>query len=132
VRLSSPLRGFTRYCAKDHALSESTIPAGSRVWLLNASANRDERHYPDPDRFDIGRNPRDHLGWGHGVHSCLGIHLARLELEIVLEALAARVERIGAGSPTRLINNAAQGYATLPLRLHRARPADGTHPSGVV
>jgi hypothetical protein len=49
-----------------------------------------------------------------------------------LEALAARVERIDAGSPTRLVNNAAQGYATLPLKLQRARPADGAHPSGVV
>jgi len=118
VRLASPLRGFTRYCAQDFALSESTIPAGSRVWLLNASANRDERHYPYPDRFDIERNPRDHLGWGHGVHSCLGIHLARLELEVILETLAAKVQSIEAGQPTRLLNNAAQGYAVLPLRIH--------------
>jgi cytochrome P450 len=123
VRLASPLRGFTRYCAQDFAFSDNTIPAGSRVWLLNASANRDERHYPDPDRFAIERNPRDHLGWGHGVHSCLGIHLARLELEIILETLAARLHSIEAGPPTRLVNNAAQGYATLPLRLQRARPA---------
>jgi len=123
VRLASPLRGFTRYCVQDFALSASTLPAGSRVWLLNASANRDERHYPDPDRFDIERNPRDHLGWGHGVHSCLGIHLARLEMEVILETLAARVRSIEAGVPTRLVNNAAQGYATLPLRLHRARVA---------
>jgi len=121
VRLASPLRGFTRHCAQDFALSQSTLPAGSRVWLLNASANRDERHYPDPDRFDIERNPRDHLGWGHGVHSCLGIHLARLELEIILETLVTRVDSIQAGNPKRLINNAAQGYAMLPLRLHRAR-----------
>jgi cytochrome P450 len=118
VRLASPLRGFTRFCAQDYALSESTIPAGSRVWLLNAAANRDERHYHDPDRFQIERNPRDHLGWGHGVHSCLGIHLARLELEIILETLAGRLRSIEAGKPTRLINNAAQGYATLPLRMH--------------
>jgi cytochrome P450 len=104
----------------------------SGLAAADASANRDERHYPKSDRFDIERNPRDHLGWGHGVHSCFGIHLARMELEILLEALAARVERIDAGSPTRLVNNAAQGYATLPLRLQRAPPADGTHPSGVV
>ncbi len=123
VRLATPLRGFTRYAVRDCALSESTIPAKSRVWLLYASANRDERHYPDPDRFNIERNPRDHLGWGHGVHLCLGMHLARMELEIFLETLIARVQRVEAGEPTRLVNNSAQGYATLPLRLHRVGPA---------
>jgi cytochrome P450 len=119
VRLATPLRGFTRYAVRDFGLAETTIPAGSRVWMINASANRDERHYQDPDRFNIERNPRDHLGWGHGVHLCAGIHLARMELEIFLEALASRVGRIVAGVPTRLLNNAAQGYATLPLKLHR-------------
>jgi cytochrome P450 len=126
VRLATPLRGFTRYAVRDFKLAERTIPAGSRVWMINASANRDERHYQDPDRFDIERNPRDHLGWGHGVHLCAGIHLARMELEIFLEALASRVGGIVAGLPTRLVNHAAHGYATLPLRLQRARsPALG-------
>jgi cytochrome P450 len=118
VRLATPLRGFTRYAVQDYALSEHTIPAKSRVWLLYASANRDERHYPDPDRFNIERNPRDHLGWGHGAHLCLGIHLARMELEIFLETLVARVQRIEVGEPKRLVNNSVHGYATLPLRLH--------------
>lgn len=120
VRLASPLRGFTRYAVRDHQLGECTIPAGFRVWHLYAAANRDERHYPHPDRFDIERNPRDHLGWGHGVHLCAGMHLARMELEVVLESLATRVRSIEAGEPTRLVNNSAQGYATLPLQMHRA------------
>ncbi len=120
VRLASPLRGFTRYALRDFALSESTIPAGSRIWHLYASANRDERHYPDPDRFDIHRNPRDHIGWRHGVHSCVGMHLARMELEVILETLAAQLQSIEAGEPTRLVNNSARGYATLPRRLRRA------------
>jgi cytochrome P450 len=101
-------------------LGETTIPAGSRVWHLYAAANRDERHYVDPDRFDIERNPRDHLGWGHGVHLCAGMHLARMELEIVLQTLVSRVRSIEAGEPTRLVNNSAQGYAMLPLRMQRA------------
>ena len=118
VRLASPLRGFTRYASEDFTVSETTLPANSRVFLLHASANRDERHFPEPDTFDIERNPRDHLGWGHGTHSCMGIHLARTELEVLLQTIVQRVKSIKAGSPTRIINNALQGYATLPLTLH--------------
>jgi cytochrome P450 len=118
VRLASPLRGFTRYAKVDMTFSDTTLPAGSRVWLLYASGNRDERHYADPDRFDIDRNPRDHLGWGHGVHLCTGMHLARLEMEAVLTALINRVARIDVGDPVRIINNSAQGFATLPFTLH--------------
>lgn len=118
VRLASPLRGFTRYAAEDFRFSETTIPKGSRVWLLNASANLDERHYLEPERFDIHRNPRDHLGWGHGVHMCVGMHLAKLEMEAVLHALVSRVGRLELGTPVRMINNAAQGFAQLPMTFH--------------
>ena len=121
VRLASPLRGFTRLAVEDFRFSQSTIPAGSRVWLLYASANLDERHYADPTRFDIERNPRDHLGWGHGVHICVGMHLAKLEMEAILRALVAQVSRLEiAYAPERLVNNAAQGFARLPLRFHAA------------
>jgi cytochrome P450 len=119
VRLATPLRGFTRLVGEDFPLSESVLPKGSRAWLLYASANLDERHYPNPDQFDVERNPRDHLGWGHGVHLCTGKHLARLEMESVLGALVRHVARIEADAPTRIVNNSAQGYATLPVRLHR-------------
>jgi cytochrome P450 len=118
VRLSSPLRGFTRLVKEDFQLSETVLPKGSRGWLLYAAANRDERHYANPDFFDVERNPRDQLGWGHGVHLCTGKHLARLEMESVLGALVRQVARIEADAPTRIINNSAQGYATLPVRLH--------------
>jgi cytochrome P450 len=120
VRLASPLRGFTRYVSRDFKLSETTLPAGSRVLLLFASANRDERHYPQPDCFDVERNPRDHLGWGHGVHMCAGMHLARLEMEALLRAILQRVQAIEVGTPVRLINNAAHGSAKLPMKLYRA------------
>jgi cytochrome P450 len=118
VRMASPLRGFTRFAKQDIRFSNTTLPAGSRVWLLYASGNRDERHYADPDRFDIERNPRDHLGWGHGVHLCTGMHLARLEMEAILTTLINRVNRMDAGDPVRIINNSAQGFATLPFTLY--------------
>jgi cytochrome P450 len=118
VRLSTPLRGFTRLVKEDFQLTQSVLPKGSRVWLLYAAANLDERHYPNPDLFDVERNPRDQLGWGHGVHLCTGKHLARLEMEAVLGALLRNVARIEVDMPTRIVNNSAQGYATLPVRLH--------------
>jgi cytochrome P450 len=118
VRMATPIRGFTRYVNHDFALSETVLPKGARVFLLNASANRDERHYPDPDRFDVTRNPRDNLGWGYGRHLCAGMHVARLEMEALLGALIRSVRAIEAGVPVRIVNNAVHGYKHLPLILH--------------
>lgn len=116
VRIGSPLRGFTRLAAEDYPLGDVTIPKGDRVLVLYASANRDERRYEDPDRFDVARNPRDHVGWGHGAHTCVGMHLARLEMELLLTALVRQVERIETGAPKRIRNNVLQGFKTLPAR----------------
>lgn len=123
VRLASPLRGFTRYVAEDYDVGGTVIPEGARVLVLFASANRDERRFPDPDRFDVRRNPREHVGWGHGPHACVGMHLARLEMEVLLERLMARVEWIEVGQPTPIWNNALQGFETLPTRFHPASSA---------
>jgi cytochrome P450 len=120
VRMGSPLRGFTRYAAEDYAAGDIVIPAGQRVLVLFASANRDERHYPDPDRFDVERNARDHVGWGHGAHTCVGMHLARLEMEILLRSLLAQVARIEVDAPRPIKNNVLQGFQSLPARFHRA------------
>jgi cytochrome P450 len=120
VRMATPIRGFTRMVKTDFQLSESVLPAGSRVFLINASANRDERHYPDPDRFDVRRNPRDNLAWGHGRHLCAGMHLARMEMEALLRALVASVRKIEAGTPKRMVCNGVHGYQSIPLILHPA------------
>lgn len=118
VRLSSPIRGFTRHVAEDFPLGGITIPKGERVLLLFASANRDERRYADPDRFDIARNARDHVAWGHGPHVCAGMHLARLEMECLLTALVRHAARIEVGTPEPLLNNVLQGFRALPARFH--------------
>lgn len=120
VRLASPIRSFTRYAAQDYVADGVPIPKGSRVLVLFASANRDERRYTDPDRFDVRRNPRDHVGWGHGPHGCAGMHLARMEMEVLLESLVANVERIDVGEPELAWNNVLQGFSVLPARLHKA------------
>ena len=121
VRIGSPIRGFTRYAAADYDVDGTTIPEGARVLVLYASANRDERHYKDPDVFDVRRNPRDHVGWGHGPHVCVGMHLARLEMEVLLASLVRQVERIETDTPEFAWNNVLQGFKLLPARFHRER-----------
>ena len=118
VRLATPIKAFVRVAASAYRIGDHEIPAGSRVVLLYAAGNRDERHYDDPNGFDLMRNPRDHLGWGYGRHICAGMHLARFEMEALLRQLIECVDRIEAGSPARLRNIGVQGYASLPLRLY--------------
>ena len=80
-----------------------------------ASANRDERHWEDPARFDIRRENVRHLGFGYGIHACIGQGLARLEGHAILSALARRVERFQAGEGTLVVNNLVHGLDTLPV-----------------
>ena len=92
VRLATPIRAFSRYVAHDVEVAGTRIPEASRVMMIYASANRDEDVFPDPDRFDVTRNVRKHVGFGHGVHACMGMHLARLEMRRLFEALVTKVK----------------------------------------
>jgi len=112
LRLESPVRAFTRVAVEDYPVDGTVIPAGDRVLIMYAAANRDERRYPEPDRFDVTRDAKDHLGFGHGVHRCAGSYLAELEMEALLRAMAARVRRIEVGEPTIALNNVLRGYGT--------------------
>jgi cytochrome P450 len=125
MRWGSPLKGFTRFAIEDVDIDGQTIPTGSRVLILYASANHDERHYHRPESFVADRNPRDHVGWGHGPHTCVGMHLARLEMEVLLGALIGQVERIEVGTPIRLRNNVLQGFTALPTRFQKLRQSPG-------
>ncbi len=84
LRFVSPVQGFYRTATRDYTVGANTIPAGARVLLLFAAANRDPRHFEDPDNFDLNRNPSDHLAFGVGIHYCLGTPLTRLEAGRVL------------------------------------------------
>jgi cytochrome P450 len=119
VRMESPVQFFSRMTTKEVDLGEGVVlPSGARVLHSYGAANRDERHFPDPDRFDIRRNPTDHLGFGYGVHACPGQALARLEAHALLSALAARAESIElAGEPERELNNITRGFAHVPIRV---------------
>lgn len=117
VRLESPIRGFTRCLTADHTLETTTIPAGARVVLFYASANRDERKWDEPERFDVRRKVNDHVGFGHGIHTCAGMHLARLEINTVLAALASKVSRFEIGDAVPVMNNLLRGFSNIPVRI---------------
>jgi cytochrome P450 len=117
VRHSSVIRWFSRFAAKDYPIADQVVPAGARVMLLYGSANRDERHYPDPDRFDVTRDARDHLAWGRGVHMCAGLYLARMEMEVMLEALVESGATPRTGAPVVGANKGLFGFTKLPYEL---------------
>lgn len=117
VRHSAVVRWFSRVASRDYQVGDIAVPQGERVMLIFGSANRDERRYPDPDRFDVTRNPSDQLGWGSGPHMCAGMHLAKLEMEVLLEALVEQVEMIEVGDPVVGSNQGLYGYDALPIRL---------------
>jgi len=118
VRLASPIRGFTRVVARDHEIDGVRLPAGARVAMLFGAANLDESHFPDAERFDLDRPDPNHVGWGNGPHTCVGIHLAKLEMAALLRAMAGRVDRVEVGAPKPLENNTLQGVAALPALFH--------------
>lgn len=94
IRWEPPLLTITRVATRDTELAGVPIPAGSAVMPVLGAANRQEDRYPDPDRFDIFRQPRAHIGFGHGVHVCLGMHLARLEMRVALNLLFDRLPNL--------------------------------------
>jgi beta-dihydromenaquinone-9 omega-hydroxylase len=123
LRFVSPVQGFYRTATRDYTIGADTIPAGARVLLLFAAANRDPRHYDDPDNFELDRNPSDHLAFGLGLHYCLGTHLTRLEVSRVLTQLLPRVDAIRLdGDYHHLANPTMRGLAHLPLELVPTRP----------
>jgi cytochrome P450 len=117
LRVSSPLHYFRRTAVEDTELNGARIKAGDKVTLWYPSANRDEAVFKDPDVFDAGRTPNDHLAFGIGEHFCLGASLARLELNILFEELLRRLPDIALdGPPVRLRSNFVNGIKSMPVR----------------
>jgi cytochrome P450 len=120
LRYASPVQTFFRTTTRAVTVGATTIPAGEKVLLFIGAANRDPRRWADADRFDVRRRAAGHLGFGTGIHACVGAAVARIEAAALLAALARRVtviERTGAATPR--LNNTVRGLAALPLRLHR-------------
>ncbi|WP_028269038.1 cytochrome P450 [Arthrobacter sp. UNC362MFTsu5.1] len=102
LRYRSPVQSMYRVAAADTALGDVQIPAGAPLVAWIGSANRDERHFTEPDEFDIDRGPSRHLAFGQGIHFCLGAPLARLEARIALEATLSRLPGLTVAAGSRL------------------------------
>ncbi|HEV7787579.1 MAG TPA: cytochrome P450 [Pseudonocardia sp.] len=120
IRWESPVQTFFRTTTTDVSVDGVLIPEGKKILMFLAAANRDPRRWADPDTFDLGRDPSGHVGFGMGLHQCAGQHVARLEAEALLTALARRVSGIELAGPTRRHhNNTLRAWDSIPLRLTR-------------
>lgn len=118
LRWDSPSRMAGRIATRDVEIGEYVVPAGTRCGLMFAAANRDPRRWEDPERFDVTRRNAGHLGFGFGVHACVGRVLALLEADALLGAVAESVTRIDkAGEPEPWMTTIGHGPASLPVRL---------------
>lgn len=117
LRWTSPIIFFGRCVARDTILREMPLRTGQRVLMIYPSANRDEEVFAQADRFDIGRQPNNHLAFGVGSHSCLGGTLARLQLRMIIPLVLKRLPKLElAGTPDRLHSNFNAGYSRMPIR----------------
>ncbi|MBI3795403.1 MAG: cytochrome P450 [Deltaproteobacteria bacterium] len=118
LRYDSPVQLIPRQTAHEVELAGGKLPAGATVFLLLGAANRDERKFPEADRFDVTRNPQDHVAFGYGIHYCLGAPLARLEGRIALEALLFDCPpfRCTKEHLPQIASVIVRGVQTLPLR----------------
>jgi cytochrome P450 len=116
IRYDSPLQLFERTAKTDVVMGDVEIPAGGKVAALLGSANRDPAAFPDADALDVGRRPNAHIGFGAGVHHCLGAPLARMELQISLPTLLRRCPDLAlAGDPVRRPTFVLRGYESVPV-----------------
>ncbi|GGU70318.1 cytochrome P450 [Lentzea flava] len=105
-----------RYALEDVELSGGTVLAGEPVLLAKHAANRDPRQYPDPDRFDVTRNAKGHLAFGHGPHHCIGAQLARMDLQVALTAILERFPGLRlTGEPRWRTGMAMRGPLAMPV-----------------
>jgi cytochrome P450 len=118
LRWDSPVQTFFRTTTRPVEIEDAVIPEGSKVLLFLGAANRDPDRWDRPEIFDISRQASGHVAFGFGIHQCLGQMVARLEAEMILEALLPRVAAIRlAGPVTRRLNNTLRAIASLPVEL---------------
>ena len=117
IRWTSPVQHFMRTAAADTEVGGQKIAKGDWLMINYVAANHDPAQFENPRRFDASRHPNRHLAFGAGAHQCLGLHLARLEMRILFEALLDRIDSVElAGEPARAKSTFVGGLKTLPLR----------------
>jgi cholest-4-en-3-one 26-monooxygenase len=118
LRWVTPVMHFRRTATCDTELRGVKIKENDKVVIFYSSANRDESIFPDPDHFDVGRTPNEHLAFGIGQHFCLGANLARLEIRVIFEELLRFYPAIELAGPVRrLRSNFINGFKEIPVRL---------------
>ncbi|KQO95706.1 cytochrome P450 [Leifsonia sp. Leaf264] len=118
IRLESPVQTFFRTTTRDVELDGTVIPEGHKILMFLGSANRDPRRWDNPDEFDLSRDPSGHVGFGMGIHQCVGQHVARLEAATLITALARRVRTIELSDrPRRHLNNTLRAWESMPVRV---------------
>jgi cytochrome P450 len=116
LRFDSPVQMTGRLLTQPVEIGGHTIEAGNWVLPLLGAANRDPLQFADPDRLDIGRNPNPHVGFGRGIHFCLGAPLARVEGQLAIGALLRRFPKLElAGEPVRRNQITLRGLSSLPV-----------------
>ncbi|MEO0462724.1 MAG: cytochrome P450 [Pseudomonadota bacterium] len=121
IRWTSPVQHFMRTAAEDVDVGGQLIRKGDWMMINYVAANHDPEQFPEPRRFDAARSPNRHMAFGAGAHQCLGLHLARLEMRILFEALLDRVETVElAGEPRRATSTFVGGLKSLPLSIRAA------------
>lgn len=118
IRWESPIQAFFRTTSRAIVVGDTKLPPNAKVLMFMGAANRDPSHWEDPSRYDIRRKTVGHLGFGAGIHACVGQMIARLEGEVILAALAERIKSIELiGEPIYKPNNTMRGLAKLPVRV---------------
>jgi 4-methoxybenzoate monooxygenase (O-demethylating) len=116
IRFESPVQTFFRTTTRDVNLGGFEVGEGEKILMFLAAANRDPRRWEHPDRYDVTRRTSGHVGFGSGIHMCVGQLVARLEGEVMLAALARKVAAIEITGPAaRLFNNTLRGLSSLPV-----------------
>jgi cytochrome P450 family 142 subfamily A polypeptide 1 len=128
IRWVSPIKTMARTTTREVSLDGVTLEPGAKLVVLYESANFDDRHFADPERFDIAREPNDHLGFGFGPHFCLGASLARGELRVMFERLLNRLPDMELASPEPP-SRSITGIDSMPVVFSPTEPV-GSAPVG--
>ena len=123
IRYVTPIHNMCRVAVHDTTVGGHPVEAGQQLVLMYGSANRDPAHFDDPERFDVHRQPNNHIAFGFGTHFCLGAALARLEIRVFFEELVRRVRsfRLTPGTaPEEMPNAFVYGLRSLPMELEFA------------
>jgi len=129
IRFNPPVHYFRRTVMADTEIRGVRLRAGDKLTMWYPSANRDEDVFPDGQRFDVGRTPNDHLGFGIGEHFCLGANLARLELRVMIRESIRRLPELELTTePSRLRSNFINGVKAMPVRFRPSAPIGTARP----